>query len=213
MTRVLRVLGALALVGYPVLVWKGLETQSPRHVALLMLVVLVPVAALRLRRLARATAASGEASTTSAPTTPMGHLKALAVVPFISVISLVLASLLDSQGLIQVVPVAINGVFLTVFGWTLRAGSMPIVERFARLQTSELNDEQAAWCRMWTQLWCAFFVLNGSIAAITAVAMPVSWWAFYNGMIAYALIGSMFAAEYVLRHRRFPELRERAPSE
>lgn len=209
MSRALRVLGALAVAGYPVLVWRGLETRSPRQVALVLLLVLTPLAILRLRRLSSETRDRAE----SQGDVGTGHLKGLAVVPFVSVTALVLASVLDSQGLIQVVPVAINAVFLAVFAWTLRTGSRPIVERFARLQTAELTDDQVRWCRAWTRLWCAFFVFNGSLAALTAVATPVSWWALYNGLLAYLLIGSMFATEYVLRHRRFPELRRGAAGE
>ena len=37
----------------------------------------------------------------------------------------------------------------------------------------------------------------------------MKWWAFYNGLLAYALIGCLFAIEWLLRRVRFPDLRGR----
>lgn len=46
-----------------------------------------------------------------------------------------------------------------------------------------------------------FFVVNGTIAAITALAGSDRAWAIYNGGIAYGLIGAMFAVEWLVRQR------------
>ena len=77
-----------------------------------------------------------------------------------------------------------------------------MIERFARLQTDDLNADQLRWCRMWTVIWCAFFVVNGSIALVLSWA-PLVWWAAYNGGLAYGLIGLLLGTEYLLRKRRF----------
>ena len=98
---------------------------------------------------------------------------------------------------------------LAAFGSTLRRGSTPMIERFARLQEKDLSADQQAWCRRWTWIWCACFIANGSAAATLALTAPMSWWAFYNGLLCYALIGSLLLLEWVLRRRRFPELRQR----
>ena len=63
-----------------------------------------------------------------------------------------------------------------------------------------------AWCRMWTWIWCTFFVINGSIATALALLAPLDWWALYNGLIAYALIGALLLGEWLLRRRRFPRV-------
>lgn len=188
--RVARGLAGVALLAYPVLVWLGLSSRSPRAIALILLCVLAPAAFLRLRTVAGR------------------ELRGLAAIPLASLASLALASWLDSLGFILAVPVAINAILLLTFGATLRAGARPMIERFARLQESSLSAEQLAWCRLWTCIWCLFFVVNGGLAAGLACLAPLSWWALYNGLVAYALIGSLLATEWLLRRRRFPGLRE-----
>lgn len=191
----LRVLAAVLLIGYPVFVWLGLSAQSPRMVSLVLLCVLAPAVFLRMK-------ASGHAA-----------MRGLAAIPLVTLVAFVFAALLDTAGFILAVPVAINGVLLVVFGVTLRVGAMPMVERFARMQVDELTEPQQAWCRMWTRIWCGFFVANGSTALALALAAPMSWWAFYNGLLAYVLIGALLGLEWVLRHRRFPEIAEMAGDE
>jgi len=191
-TILLRTLAAVALFVYPVFVWLGLSTteSSPRFVALGLLLVILPAAFLRLRR------------------SNQPHLKGLAFVPLTVVAILLLTVALDARGLILLTPVLTNCVLLFAFGVTLRPGSMPMIERFARLQQKDLGDEQRAWCRLWTWIWCAFFVFNGATAGALAAFAPMSWWAFYNGMLCYALIGGVFLLEWLLRRRRFPQLRD-----
>src|SRR6185436_7648546 len=53
------------------------------------------------------------------------------------------------------------------------------------------------------RIWCLFFALNGSTALLLALAAPLAWWTLYNGLIAYLLIGALFATEWILRRRRF----------
>jgi len=180
-----RVLLPAAFVAYPALVWFGLSRWSPRVLAFVLLGVLLPATWLRLR--GRAPSALG----------------GLALLPLLSVAALSLAALLDASGFVLAVPVAINAVLLTGFASTLRAGATPMIERFARLQVSALSTAQQRWCRGWTKIWCGFFVLNGGTAAVLALAAPLSWWAFYNGLLAYVLIGVLFATEWLLRRRRF----------
>ena len=183
MALVGRILTGALFVAYPILVWIGLRQGSPRRVALILLAVLIPIGIVRLRK-GGAQAALG---------------------PIVAVGALGLAAWLDRQGWVLAVPVAINAVFLIGFSVTLRRGVQPMVERFARLQEPDLTPEQQAWCRLWTKIWCAFFLLNGSTALVLALAAPLSWWAFYNGLLAYVLIGSLFACEWILRRRRFPQ--------
>ena len=182
---VAKVLLGLLLVGYPVLVWLGLTNQSPRSLALLLLCIMAPVAAFRLRRSRRAA------------------MRGLAAAPLITVLGRGLSAALDAAGFLLVVPVAINAIFLAAFASSLRAGAMPMVERFARLQEDELSPEQQAWCRLWTIVWSVFFVANGTTALVLALAAPLAWWATYNGLIAYVLMGILFAVEWTVRRRRF----------
>lgn len=180
-----RYLAIVAFIGYPLLVWRGLSAGSPRTIALILLVVLAPAAYLRLR-------------STNRPQT-----RGLMAIPLVTITSLGIASLLNQIGFILVVPVAINLVFLATFGVTLRSGSMPMVERFARLQDPDLTPEKQAWCRLWTQIWCGFFVINGTIAAVLGFSAPLEWWALYNGLLSYICSGILLTTEWLLRRRRF----------
>jgi len=178
-----RLLAGLALLAYPLLVWGGLASASPRRVALCLAAALVP--AVLARR--RGTSVGG-----------------LAFLPLVTLGLLTLAGWLDHLGLVLVVPVAVNATLLAVFGLSLRPGARPLIESFARLEEPELTEAQRAWCRLWTLVWCAFFVLNGATAALLAWLAPLSWWALYTGGLAYGAIGALIGLERLLRARRFP---------
>jgi uncharacterized membrane protein len=186
--RVLRRLtGAVLLIAYPVLVYYGLTHWSPRFVAFALLCVLVPFAFARLRRVDAAA------------------LRGLAAIPMVTALSLLLGFALDASGFVLAVPVAINAALLLVFGSTLRCGRLPMIERFARLHEKDLSEAKVRWCRQWTVVWCGFFVVNGGTALVLAVAAPLAAWTVYNGLVAYLLMGLLFATEWIARRLRFPD--------
>lgn len=101
-------------------------------------------------------------------------------------------------------PVAVSLIMLVVFGGSLLHG-MPIVERLARLREPELPSDGVRYTRRVTWAWCVFFVLNGTIAAWTALYASLATWTLYNGFISYCLMGLMFAGEWLRRrHVRGP---------
>jgi uncharacterized membrane protein len=181
----IRALAGMVFVAYPALVWFGLSRWSPRLLALAMLAVFVPMALYRLRGV------------------PREQLRSLALLPLVTVIALLLAALLDSGGYVLLVPVVVNVALLFGFGSTLRRGSIPMIERFARLQSAELGTSEKDWCRLWTRIWCAFFIFNGGTTLVLALTSPVSWWALYTGLLAYVLIGALLGLEWLMRRRRF----------
>jgi len=63
------------------------------------------------------------------------------------------------------------------------------------------------YTRQVTRIWCAFFAVNALIAAWTALWATREVWALYNGFFAYLAMGALFAGEWILRRRRFPEAR------
>lgn len=97
-------------------------------------------------------------------------------------------------------PVFVNGALLALFGVTLKQGPS-MVERLARLREPELPPHAVAYTRKVTVAWCGFFVVNGSIAAVTALWGTDQQWALYNGAIAYGLMGVFGGAEYLVRLR------------
>ena len=76
-----------------------------------------------------------------------------------------------------------------------------MVERLARLREPELPDSAIRYTRQVTQVWCLFFMLNGLIAASLTLWAPLSWWTLYNGLIAYGLMGLLFAIEWLIRQK------------
>jgi uncharacterized membrane protein len=89
---------------------------------------------------------------------------------------------------------------LAVFSTSLRFGP-PLVERLARLQEPDLPPFAVAYTRRVTQVWCGFFVLNGSLALLTALYASDRVWMLYNGLLAYVMMGVLFAGEWLVRRR------------
>lgn len=179
----MRLLGLALIVVYPFVVYAGLSRLPAAWVAL----VIVALAALRL--LAE---------------TGRGAKLGAAARPFLPVLVLgILAAALDDARFLLAMPVLVNAALLASFAATLRSGSVPAVERFARVRHPELSAEQVAWCRSVTWIWCGFFLANGTASAALAVAAPLSWWTLYNGFLAYLAIGALLGGEAVLRRLRF----------
>ena len=103
-------------------------------------------------------------------------------------------------------PVAVNGIMLFVFGYSLMRG-MPMVERLARVTEPDLPALAVPYVRKVTVMWCIFFALNGLVALYTALWASFEVWAWYNGAFAYGLMGAVFAVEWLVRARVRSKLR------
>jgi uncharacterized membrane protein len=97
-------------------------------------------------------------------------------------------------------PAAVNAVLLVIFGISLW---MPptVIERLARLRHPDLDGHGVRYTRRVTQVWCGFFAVNGSVAVATALKGDAAVWAFYNGFLAYVLMGVLFGGEWLVRRR------------
>ena len=111
-----------------------------------------------------------------------------------------LAMVFDAVLPLKLYPVLVNGVFLAVFATSLRFPPS-IVERIARLREPDLPPAGVAYTRRVTQVWCVFFLANGAVALWTALGASNQVWFWYNGVIAYGLIGALFAGEWLVRRR------------
>ena len=97
-------------------------------------------------------------------------------------------------------PVVVNGSMLLLFAWSL-FNPPAVIERLARLRHSDLPPSGVTYTRRVTQVWCIFFLLNGGMALVTALWSSFEIWSLYNGLIAYLLMGVLFAGEYWVRMR------------
>jgi uncharacterized membrane protein len=105
----------------------------------------------------------------------------------------------NSELLLRVYPSLVNLGLLIAFGATLVRGPS-MIEKFARLRKPDLSATAIRYTRHVTQVWCAFFVLNGAFSLYTALCWSREAWSLYNGAIAYGLIGLLLLAEIVFRH-------------
>lgn len=176
-------LGLLALgMAYPALVFFGLGHFEPRIFGVLLLLVLL----LRQRRAAKTLIAGLSRWQWLAA----GASAALAL-------SIVVA---NSEALLRLYPVVINLGMLALFAISLREPPS-MVERIARLKEPDLSAAGVRYTRRVTQVWCAFFVLNGALALCSALVASRAVWAIYNGCIAYVLMGLLFAGEWLVRRK------------
>ena len=105
--------------------------------------------------------------------------------------------------------VVISVTLLSVFGSTLifepnmcfRLATMTDKKIIGSSYEQQVNK----YCKKVTIVWCAFFVINGSIAAFTALynfgseELNNKIWSIYNGGISYVLMGLLFIVELFIR--------------
>ncbi len=177
------VLQALFFIAYPLAVYWAHTRLETRALGAVLLGLLVIGGAVRLR----------------------GHfdeLRGLFAQHIGLVVLVVLAIALDERALLLALPAAVSLYLLATFGASLRAGPS-MIERFARIIEDDLPDFTLPYCRRVTQVWCAFFAINAVVVCALAYAAPVGWWALYNGIVFYALLGSLMGVEFVLRKLLF----------
>ena len=116
------------------------------------------------------------------------------------------ALLSNDETLLRLYPAGVSLALLAVFALSLRS-EQSLVERMARISHPVLPDEAVRWCRRWTEIWCAFFAVNASLSIWTAIAASREVWAVYNGFIAYLVMGTLLAGEWLLRRLLFPHAR------
>lgn len=165
----------LATLLYPLVIYFGLGRFEPRWMALLLLAVVSARAAISRDPVWLAAAAGA--------------------------LVLVVASAVANQSLpLKLYPVLVNAVMLGVFAISLKHPPSAI-ERIARMREPNFPAEAVAYTRKVTIVWCLFFIGNGAIALATAVWGSDKVWATYNGLIAYLLMGLLFAVEWLVRQR------------
>lgn len=101
---------------------------------------------------------------------------------------------------LKLYPVLVSCVMLAAFAYSL-VSPPSIIERMARLRDPHLPPAAIVYTRRVTQIWCVFFVFNGSVSLATAVWASEAIWSLYTGVISYVLMGLLFGGEFLLRMR------------
>ncbi|HCI6266282.1 TPA: hypothetical protein NPO56_003425 [Klebsiella quasipneumoniae subsp. quasipneumoniae] len=178
---VVPLLTGILLLAWPFIIWFGLAHNSLQGLLPLMALMLF----LRFRQTRRRA----------------GALSVVTQIVAVAGMTLCIASyLLKTHQLLLFYPVVVNSVMLAVFGGSLWS-TMPIIERLARLREADLPERAVRYTRRVTQIWCAFFIINGGIALFTALYGDLSLWTAWNGMISYLLMGTLMAGEWLVRQR------------
>lgn len=112
----------------------------------------------------------------------------------------VLLGLAGEPALLRWYPVLLNLMLLVLFGLSLKFGP-PVVERLARLREPELPEHAVRYTRKVTLVWAGFFLANALLISALTLWAPLAWWMLYTGLIAYALMGLLFAAEWLIRQQ------------
>lgn len=175
-----RLIAPAVVIGYPLLVYGGLHVLPPRFLALVL------GGALLARELA---GSRRGAAPLLLPIALLGGIFALALV-------------FNEGRFFLFVPVLVNGALFVSFARTLSAGPS-MVESLARRRFGHVPDEHLGYCRRVTEIWCAFFVANGALILWLALRAPLAYWTLYTGLIAYVLVGVLFAGEMTYRAWRF----------
>jgi len=122
-------------------------------------------------------------------------------------------------------PVIVDLGLAFVFGSTLRAGSIPLIERLVRLlhdPEEQLDPAIFLYARRLTLAWTLVFMtlaaidmalalctVPGGILDLAGVAPPISVspkiWSLFANFLGYLIVGGFFLLEYYYRQRRFPQ--------
>lgn len=107
---------------------------------------------------------------------------------------------LGSKSGIKLYPVIINLSLLVLFASSL-LGKMSFVEKLARITEPNFPEKAVIYTRKVTQIWCVFFAVNAALSLITVLVGDDALWFWYNGVLAYVLIGILMAGEWLVRQR------------
>lgn len=177
----IQLISGLVLLSWPFLVWFGF-THNALHWLLPAIALMLILRFYQIRQKAG----------------PMRFV--VKCVALVGIILCAASYLLQSHQWLLFYPVVVNFTMLAVFGGSLWT-AMPLVERLARLTEPALSPDAIRYTRRVTQVWCVFFIFNGSIALFTALQGDIQLWTIWNGMIAYLLMGALMASEWLIRRR------------
>jgi uncharacterized membrane protein len=137
-------------------------------------------------------------------------------------------------------PVLLTAAVGSFFARSLRAGSMPLIERVARAiePSAATGDGLPEYARRWTVIWASTLLLLATINLVLALLatpggwldavggllsgqtssgpmpmwrVPLEWWSLFANGLNYLIIGALFIAEYAHRRWRFRDREHLGP--
>jgi uncharacterized membrane protein len=95
------------------------------------------------------------------------------------------------------------------FGQSLLPGRTPLCTVFADRLHGPLSAQETVYTRRVTAAWSIFFVAILLLTLGLFAFAPLRVWSFFANFCAVPLMGLMFVAEYVVRHRVLPQVERR----
>ncbi|MHB8453534.1 MAG: COG4648 family protein [Acidiferrobacterales bacterium] len=190
------VFSVLGLVLYPIAVHLLIMAEAPRAAVL----GLVTVSLLYLLVLGRKSLAGAKAGR------PGGYSPWLAMYGLLVLVGVV-NLLTHSVYALFLPPVFINLGLMLFFAGSLRAGSLPLVERLMQLAYSrELPLPIRILARRLTWIWVLFFGVMALLGVALALYAPLPIWSLCVNVLYYLLVVVLFLTQHVyrdLRYRRY----------
>ncbi len=94
-------------------------------------------------------------------------------------------------------PTIINVAFLAFFAMSLKGEA--IITKIAKMQNPALDTNGVAYTRKLTKIWCALFAFNALVGFALAFVEDKIYWSVFCGIVAYCLVGALFAVELLYR--------------
>jgi len=105
----------------------------------------------------------------------------------------------NDEVLLRFYPVVVSLTVSYLFGKSLQRPPC-MIERLAAIKGIVITTErQAEYMRRLTLVWCIALTVNASVAAYTAIFGSLKFWALYNGLFSYVLIGLLLVTERIYR--------------
>jgi uncharacterized membrane protein len=100
-----------------------------------------------------------------------------------------------------------NLMLAAVFGATLAGGKKPLCTGLAEAVHGPLAVEVVSYTRQVTLAWTLFFLAVSLISGLLFLLAPIEFWSIFANFLSFPLILLMFAAEYLVRLRVLPDLK------
>jgi len=108
------------------------------------------------------------------------------------------AAWFNSEELLRYYPVLMNLAFAGFFLLSLTT-QKTLIERFAEMFIDEIPERGRQYMRTLSKVWALVLLINAMVSFYTACCLSLKAWAFYNGFLAYIILGGFMVIEYGYR--------------
>jgi uncharacterized membrane protein len=102
---------------------------------------------------------------------------------------------------------SIYGLLAVTFGRSLLPGRVALCTQLAHKEHGPLSAHELRYTRQVTAAWTVFFLIVAALSILLFVSAPLRIWSLYINFCVLPLVGAMFTAEYLVRHRVLPEVK------